>query len=65
MHFLYAGFERVTRICYSIAGLARAARVSWQQICVYAVMCDYISRLRMIYDPLEEQFNAFIILNSL
>jgi hypothetical protein len=41
MHYLYAGFERVTQICNSIAGLARDARVSWQQVCVYAVMCDY------------------------
>jgi hypothetical protein len=39
---MYAGFERVTRICYSVAGLTLAARVNWQQVCVYAVLCDYI-----------------------
>jgi hypothetical protein len=51
MHFLYAGFERVTRICNSVAGLARAARISciWQQVSVYVVMRDYI--FMFTYDP--------------
>jgi hypothetical protein len=49
MHYFVCGFEQVTRICYSITGLARAARVNWQQVCVYAVMCDYI--FMFMYDP--------------
>jgi hypothetical protein len=53
------GFVTQLRVWPALPGSV-GSRSVYMRLCVIIFSC-----LRMIHDPLEEQFNAFIILNSL